>query len=189
MRMATEAWRGLPGSPDLVFGSTADLSEPDATDGINGVYISDAPLDGDHLAETRLTFEPNTGRIIDVDVVVSGLDPWEVMSESGSQADVYDLGAVLTHEMGHALGLADEPAVDQATMFPRFRFGDTRARTPEVDDERGVLAAYREHPAQGAMSTGCSAGGQGSAGGALGLALIALAVSRRQQRRRVYAHG
>ncbi|NOY93869.1 MAG: hypothetical protein GXP55_22025 [Deltaproteobacteria bacterium] len=184
--MATEAWRGLPGSPDLILGTGGgtDLVEPDAQDGVNGIYITDAPLDGDHLAETRLTFEPRSGRIVDVDVVISGVDPWALMNDRGGDDGAYDLGGVLTHEMGHALGLSDEPGVDEATMFPRFPLGSTRARTPEVDDERGVLAAYRNNPVK-AAATGCSAGGDVSTGGALALALLMLAFVRRRGARRV----
>jgi len=183
MIMATEAWRGLPGSPDLIAGTGggAGLLEPSATDGVNGIYISDESLGGDHLAETRLTFEPSMGRIVDADIVLSGVVPWSVMDEGGEDHAVYDLGAVVTHELGHALGLSDEPAVDAATMFPSFARGDTRARTPEVDDERGVLAAYRAHPAGVYASGACSAGGDASTGGMVGLALLLLAANRRRR--------
>jgi len=186
--MATEAWRGLPGSPDLVVsvGAGADLAVP-AADGVNGIYVSDDPLGGDHLAETRLSFEPSTGKIVDVDIVISGSADFEVMREGQEAGDAYDLGAVLTHEIGHALGLADVVDVPEATMFARFRPGETHARSIEIDDERGVLAAYRGHAVDVPQSAGCSAGGQATPPLALSLALSLLALSRRRRRVRIRA--
>jgi hypothetical protein len=52
-----------------------------------------------------------------------------------------DLESALTHEAGHALGLAhsDDP---NATMFSTTLPGETSLRTLEADDEAGICAVY-----------------------------------------------
>jgi hypothetical protein len=53
----------------------------------------------------------------------------------------FDLQAVLTHELGHALGL-DHSSIPAATMWPYGDQGETRDRTPDADDVAAVQATY-----------------------------------------------
>ena len=53
----------------------------------------------------------------------------------------FDLQAVLTHELGDALGL-DHSSIPAATMWPYGDQGETRDRTPDADDVAAVQATY-----------------------------------------------
>ncbi len=121
------------------------------------------------LAFTRI--ESNSrGEITDTDIVFNGRDFQFSASSEGSsnRSRVVDLQGVLTHEIGHLLGL-DHSALEGAssvrpTMYPFF-FGGERSLEP--DDEAGVSALY---PSFAALSTGTIAGqvthrdGQGAFG-------------------------
>jgi len=145
--MAAEAWRGLPGVPDVVIRS-GSASRPgfDPAQELqdHGIFlVEDMPELGGRLAVTVATYEEATGRLLDADVLIDGERHFAVADEDGREdRRSYDLGAVLAHELGHALGLG-ESAERGATMWPRIRPGDTHQRTLETDDEEGALAVYR----------------------------------------------
>jgi hypothetical protein len=74
----------------------------------------------------------------------------------------HDLGAVLTHEMGHVLGLDESPDDEHATMWPYIRAGEVHQRTLADDDEHGVMEAY-----SGALPSEAMGCGQASVVGTL----------------------
>lgn len=195
LEMASEAWRGLPRVPDLLVARQLlpAGSGPHATDGINGVYLSDRPLSGGRLAITLATFDSATGEMIDADILMSPTHRFELLDEDGDDRErrgpqAYDIASVLTHELGHVLGLGETDATEMATMWPLFGRGETHPRTLEIDDERGALAAYHDVP--GAPETVPLTCGTVSAGGPapvralpaalLGLPLALLALRRRR---------
>jgi len=92
----------------------------------------------DTLALTTVTFRPNTGEMLDVDLEVNGAVSWAFDAPASDQ---YDLEAVLTHEVGHMLGLAHSPVVD-ATMHPTYTPGAIEMRTLTPDDEEGICTVY-----------------------------------------------
>ena len=57
----------------------------------------------------------------------------------------YDLAAVLTHELGHVLGL-DESEVPTATMYPEIGTGETEQRVLDADDRAGIEDIYSQEP-------------------------------------------
>jgi AcrR family transcriptional regulator len=89
------------------------------------------------VAVTPLDFDPRTGELLDADIIV---DARRGAATSTDPRD-YDLQAILTHEVGHFLGL-DHSAVASSTMDPRVDFGDTLARSLEHDDRAAVAALY-----------------------------------------------
>jgi predicted Zn-dependent protease len=91
------------------------------------------------LAITVLSSALYTGQILDADII---FDPGRDFStDSTTPADKYDLEAVLTHEVGHLLGL-DHSAILSSTMFPRISVGSSLARALSADDLAGVASIY-----------------------------------------------
>lgn len=160
------------------------------------------------VARTTLSFDPASGAILDADIEVNARD---FALGLGSEPEGANLGAVLTHETGHFLGLAHS-SVPGATMHGDYALDDLGVRTLADDDRAGICAIYPpgETPIEqclgssgpnygfsrdcagdtAAATGGCSAlGGTISPGswqlpGALGLPLLALGAARRRYRRR-----
>jgi hypothetical protein len=159
---ATAAWQGLSGAPELLKNEGAPGPRgyaggaPD-----NGVYlVKDWDLQENALAVTVATFETTTGRIVDADVLVNANHPFGLMPDGpDAKSDKYDLAAVLTHEMGHVLGLGESNDDRMATMWPSVATGETHQRDIDDDDQLGVEDAY----ATGALSETEAAGGCGGA--------------------------
>jgi MYXO-CTERM domain-containing protein len=85
----------------------------------------------------------------------------------------------VTHELGHALGLAHVMDHPEAVMFPMAFDGDVDKRTLSSDDLAGLTALYPQGLAAGAgPQLGCSVSGAPSWLAAL-LALAAVARVRR----------
>jgi hypothetical protein len=188
LTMASDAWRGIGDAPEIVVGEGAPAAY-DANKRNNGVYLlAEWPFDGNQLAVTVLTYS-TTGQILGMDILVNGSKRFELVSEEKSAvgADAHDFAAVMTHELGHVLGLDEGHDDEQATMWPYIRKGEVHQRTLSEDDERGITAAYEAAAVEAkAAAAACSATGSiGSHGGhgAFGLALLlgaAMLVSRKR---------
>ena len=90
------------------------------------------------LAKTTVTFDAETGEILDADIEVNHAYNEFTVSESKV---VFDLQSVLTHEIGHFIGL-DHTLDPDATMFAGYDEGSTSLRTLEADDIAGACAIY-----------------------------------------------
>jgi hypothetical protein len=89
----------------------------------------------DTLALTTVFFDGDTGEIYDANVEInSNLDDFAVGTATGREVD---LQAVLTHELGHFLGLSHS-SVPDATMFASYMIGMS---TLDKDDELGICAS------------------------------------------------
>jgi hypothetical protein len=180
LAMGFDAWRGLPRVPDLnVLPGNPDSLGNHEGHPTNGIYLlKDWPYEAAKLAVTIVTYEMDTGRLLDADIVVNGQAKFALLSEPTSPGlDSYDLAAVLTHESGHVLGLGESQAGEQATMWPYARPDDTQKRTLDTDDEDGVTESYLSAPP--AAASGCghnTIGGRVSTRGGLALCLWFLAV-------------
>ena len=147
------------------------------------VTIEDTPANrsvvGSALAVTLFAFNPQTGSIIDSDIIfnpsvtVNG----QVMPFSTDHAqNTFDLQSVLTHEMGHSLG-ADHSPVISATMFqaePPFSPSTSVAeatlhQTLSADDLAFATDAY---PGAGASGLGEIKGTVASPAGPIAGALV-----------------
>jgi hypothetical protein len=99
------------------------------------------------IALTTVSFDPESGEIVDADVEINSADH-DVVSFTdmpGPPTDAYDLQAVLTHELGHFLGLAHSPD-QQAVMNPSGDSDTGRSKMPrralEDVDVAGICAIY-----------------------------------------------
>jgi hypothetical protein len=97
------------------------------------------------LALTFVTYDVRSGEILDADILVNGQN---VLSTSAQvPATAYDLQSLMTHEVGHFIGLAHTPSACSTsrncpTMRSVYRKGDDTFRTLESDDIAGVCAIY-----------------------------------------------
>jgi hypothetical protein len=200
---AVAAWSGTGGGPPLSISATVSGAKA-GLDGQNSVLFASngfAPA-GNALAVTVTSYDVATGDIIDTDIVVNGIYPFAVLSAraepangtvgistDGSPADdtaashvtPFDLGHVVSHEIGHTLGLADERDTDSALMYAFTMPGDASTRAPATDDVDGLDALYAASLGPTAASPGQSGCGQASMAGSRarpadawgGLALVA----------------
>jgi hypothetical protein len=162
LSMATDAWRGLPGVPHITL---SDEAAPGyrLAERTNGIYLLKPwPFPKEQLAVTVSTYASN-GRMIGADILLNGETEYALLADGPDRSDMHehDLGAVLTHEMGHVLGLDESPDDQAATMWPYIRAGETHQRTLDDDDEQGVIEAYA-----GAAPTEAAGCGQASVVGA-----------------------
>jgi Matrixin len=106
------------------------------------------PDSTDAYAQTRVLFDPDTGEIKDAEIEINGTDDPISLDGSGG----VDLASVLTHEVGHFLGLAHS-LDDTATMRPGYMMGDEPLTTLSQDDVDGICNIYP--PNRTPASTSC----------------------------------
>jgi len=157
LTIATEAWRGLDNVPDVVV-SDLPATGYDSQSRTNGVYLMRPwPFAREQLAVTVSTYDLD-GHMIGVDVLVNGDSDYALLpdGDDSTLSPHHDLAAVLTHEMGHVLGLDESPDDRDATMWPYIRGGDVHQRTISEDDEAGIVAAYKDVLYESNLPVGCT---------------------------------
>ncbi|MEO6601195.1 MAG: matrixin family metalloprotease [Polyangiaceae bacterium] len=87
------------------------------------------------LALTTVYFNPDTGEIYDANVEINSNLQTFALSEA--HYPTVDLNAVLTHELGHFLGLSHS-SIPSATMFANY---DEGMKTLEADDVAAICAS------------------------------------------------
>ncbi len=146
-------WGELPGSPFFFQGDPRPIGdcEPEPWDGVTDIKLlgEDWRHDPMFAGVTIVTYEPTTGEITDADILLNGA---ERDFAFGQGARTYDVGNVLTHELGHLLGLghSEDP---EATMFALSRPGETAKRSLSDDDVAGFEELYGAGVAPAAMAT------------------------------------
>jgi hypothetical protein len=150
---ASAAWRGIANAPrfDLVAGALGPpgydpVRRQNNVSGV-AVYRNGFPvrLDRPVLAITLVTRDNATGEILDADVLV---DAWRNRYADlgpagiGGAAGVNDWQNVITHELGHALGLVEDMQHPAATMYPSSVAGETAKRDLEPEDRASIAGAY-----------------------------------------------
>lgn len=100
------------------------------------------------FAITTVYHSRRTGEILDADILINEEDyEWTVCPETGCEPDAdgefrqVDLENVLTHEVGHFLGLAHTDRFG-SVMDAGSPIGDTDNRILRTDDRNGICAIY-----------------------------------------------
>lgn len=100
-------------------------------------------LGSDVLGLTQVWYNPTNGEILESDILLNDIhfeltnDPRDSSSlATGSRPRVY-IRNVVTHEMGHALGLTHD-AHSQSTMFPYEFFGQSRVHCTDQNEIKNI---------------------------------------------------
>jgi MYXO-CTERM domain-containing protein len=187
MALAFEQWTSaMCSTPDgktrleVVFAGPTP-SRLDATDKTNTVFFDDVSWPhqnpGTTIALTTVTFDTNTGRLLDADLELNTAN-FNLSTTDAVPAGGYDFRSIVTHESGHFLGLAH--SIDPtATMFASYTPGTKGLRTLAQDDVDGICAIYP--PSTGCSCTTTSSRQHGGIAGLLAIAAYALRRKRRLQ--------
>src|SRR4030095_15048136 len=155
-RAALGAWQSIPTASirfaDLQFTS---MESSDSRDGTTLITMADTAANTEvvggangALAVTRLVFDTRTGRILESDIVFNSKIKFSTNLEPGT----YDLQAVETHEVGHALGLDHGPAQND-TMFWSTRERRFFPRNLSVDSTAFASSTYPSNPPAAALGS------------------------------------
>lgn len=171
VQRAAEAWALPETLVDLQFDGPTDRDHS-AHDQLGTVYFSpDWPWDDQLLAMTS-TWSTEGGVLVGFDIAVNQGHPWSLTGDPES----LDLQNALTHEFGHALGMAHSKTDPLATMHPTAQFGETHKRDLSDDDAEGLRALYGGAPPPPALV--CSAASPAGATWAAGLLALATLLLR-----------
>jgi hypothetical protein len=187
---ATAAWTATGEGPVLSVETDPLDGDPNPADGVVGVYCpSRWPADPDYLGVTVSTYVAATGVLVDADILLNDRKPFERFDVEGPPDDcildhrednAYDLDSVLTHELGHVLGLGESMDDPEATMWPRLAKRTVHPRSLATDDVDGVTSIYASLAPPTESAASCSA----SRGPIGGLALVGAAALLLLLRRR-----
>ncbi len=132
----------------------------------------------DAVATTVITLSRSTHQIIEADIAfnVKHTDFAVVAGDAGSER--YDVQNAMTHELGHALGLAHNN-LPKTVMFPSSFPGEIGKRALAADDLDGLRFLYGQTaPVSEEPTRGCST--TGSAPFALAALLLGIGARRRR---------
>jgi hypothetical protein len=121
-----------------------------ASDTVNLISFGDTtyPFGSGTLAVTLSYFSSSTGIVSEADILFNPNQPWSTSGESGR----YDIQSVMTHEIGHFVGL-DHSGMVSSVMEPFGATGQSDQRTLQHDDVAGLSEIYpRGTPAVGRIS-------------------------------------
>jgi hypothetical protein len=202
---AFETWTGATcsggGTPSLSIRNRGSVEcrkqEYNQDDGNANVFLflddrwPHESVRGHQFALTTTTYDVDTGEIFDADVEFNTYD-WEEFVQA-------DFASVVTHEVGHFLGLAHSAVAGSTMTFGGY---DPDMATLEPDDVEGICAIYppdeplssscpirhgfSEKCGTPAEDEGCTIGsghGRSATGVAPALALFALSFALRRLRR------
>lgn len=113
-------------------------------DGIN--LISWGRSGSNALAVTYTWYYPSTGSVVEIDTIMNSKYKWSWSDYSTGCADSekYDAQNILTHELGHWMGLNDHYSNDyvDATMYGYGSTGEIKKDTLTIGDISGINLIY-----------------------------------------------
>lgn len=134
----------------VTFSRGADTSITRATrDGVN--VITWGRTSGSALAVTYTWYNTATGLASEIDTIFNKSFTWYwsdpalwFFGDQCAYQGVYDAENILTHELGHTMGLDDEYTTDflHNTMYGYGATGEVKKNTPTTGDTLGLSAIY-----------------------------------------------
>ncbi len=103
------------------------------------------------LAKTSVTYNDQTGEIYDADIEVNAANNTVTITDDPRKIE-YDLQAILTHEVGHFIGIAHSPD-PSSVMFASYSPGSISQRVLTADDVGAVCEIYPPRSGVGCNST------------------------------------
>lgn len=99
---------------------------------------------------TRFWVDSQTDTVLEFDVLLNSNYPWSTalngaVDDCSGTTGAFDVQAVLTHELGHPVGLehvSADVANDAQTMYPYVATGETRKRSLANGDLAGINLQY-----------------------------------------------
>jgi hypothetical protein len=142
---AFQTWQDVNGSK-LVFNRGADTASTNAgassslvlfdEDNSSGYFPGGSGI----VAITPISFDVGSGNILDADILFNGRDYTFSTDNTPGTFDVQD---VITHEIGHFVGLDHAPNVS-ASMWPYVATNQWLHRSLTQDDEAGAVAVAQQ---------------------------------------------
>ncbi len=136
-------WQGAAGNKIVITRGANTTVDRQAYDNRN--VIAWGRTSGSALGVTYVRYLPSTGQVIDVDTIMNKKFSWK-WSGSNTCADpaAYDAENIMTHELGHWLGLDDEydAASINNTMYGYGFKGEVKKNTLTTGDIQGTLIIY-----------------------------------------------
>ncbi len=168
----------LTSEPGKPHGVGYDFEHPEASTS-DVLAPSEWTWNEDAVATTVVTISRATHQIIEADIAfnVKHTDFAVVSGDMGSTR--YDVQNAMTHELGHALGLAHNTIPD-TVMFPSSAPGETSKRALASDDIDGLKFLYGKAVVPEAVAQGCSTSGSAP------FALVALMMVVLMRRRKMF---
>jgi Matrixin len=142
---AIAAWEGTR-LPNSAFGGVVaqNVRPRQRLDGQNVVGFGKI---GSAVGVTRFWVDTATSNVVEFDTLLNSKYPWSTafaLSETCAATTpvAFDVQAVLTHELGHPVGL-EHFDNDVQTMYPFVATGETRKRTLAAGDTNGATTKYQ----------------------------------------------
>lgn len=139
---AAQTWAAADADKQLTFAGTTDISRP-RYDGNNVVLWKLLP--GRTVAAAYVWYHPETGEVLDADMILNTRVSWAVndpAGDCGGIAGAYDVQAVVTHEFGHWFGLEDlyDASTADLTMHGIVTVGELKKASLGEGDRLGATA-------------------------------------------------
>ncbi len=131
--------------PTFVKGSNTSVNRS-SYDGQN--IIAWGRTSGSALGVTYTRYYSSTGEVVDVDTIMNQKFAWSwtdpTLGVCSQNASTYDAQSILTHELGHWLGLDDEydSTHEDNTMFGYGAKGEIEKGTLTTGDIQGLQGIY-----------------------------------------------
>ncbi|MBI3185383.1 MAG: matrixin family metalloprotease [Myxococcales bacterium] len=152
------------------------------------VFPAKWEFDKGAIAVTVVTVDLRTHSIIDADIAFNPARKFKALPKADPHSEHDDVQNTLTHELGHALGLAHNPDLPEAVMFPLAKKGEVNKRSLSRDDSEGLAHLYAALPEDAEVTSdeppvGCSQAGASPLPWALWLVLaLGVRAGRAQSR-------
>src|SRR5688572_3710838 len=123
LEQAAAEWALSPNIPLIAFDYEPTDADRMAADRKRGNWLGLAHSwdYGDELAITVSTSDAESGSVLATQVWINARRPLSLPADGEPDLASYDLQGVMTHELGHVLGLGEGPEHSHATMNPNFK--------------------------------------------------------------------